>query len=406
MPGGPATGVPHAPSPEQLDRLAALLSPLSRLVQPKLYGVDSLREPMLLVGNHTIYGLVDVPFMIVELWRQRRIAVRGLGEHGHYAIPGWRDLLEAGGMVRGTRENVRELMRERQNVLVFPGGAGEVLKQRGERYALKWKERIGFAKLAIEHGYPVVPFAAVGVEDMFTVVADERTPVVSQASRLLRRLAGFPIPPLAVGVGPLVPRPERMYFWFGEAIDAGAFAGQGERGARRLRDETRTAVESGIRLLRAERARDPHRRVGARLLRQEPAADALREDRNALFVNTALNAWNFGGADGAAPWLARQVVLDDPPGWPGSSTWLGRRAAIERLDEVTTGLGGHWAEVVEARSDGEGVFVELCLRSSGAAVSVPIRTFFAVVTVRHGEITRLRLFLDEAAAAAASRPAA
>jgi len=401
MPGVSAGGVPLAPSSEQLDRLAALLSPLSRLVQPRLYGVDSLREPMLLVGNHTIYGLVDVPFMAAELWRQRRIAVRGLGEHGHYAIPGWRDLLEAGGMVRGTRENVRVLMRERQNILVYPGGAGEVLKQRGERYTLKWKQRIGFAKLAIEHGYPVVPFAAVGVEDMFAVIADEDTPVISQASRLLRRLVGIPIPPLSVGVGPMIPRPERMYFWFGEAIDASAFAGEGERGARRLRDETRTAVESGIRLLRAERARDPHRRVGARLLRREPAGDALRGDRNALFVNTALNAWNLGAAAGAAPWLARQVVLDDPPGWPGASTWIGRRAVIERLDEVTTGLGGHWAEVVEARADGDEVFVELCLRSSGTAVSVSIRTFFAVVSVRHGEIARLRLFLDAHAAESA-----
>ena len=406
MPGGPATGVPRAPSSEQLDRLTALLSPLSRLVQPKLYGVDALPEPMLLVGNHTIYGLVDVPFMVAELWRQQRIAVRGLGEHGHYSIPLWRDLLEAGGMVHGTRSNVRALMRERQNILVFPGGAGEVLKQRGERYTLKWKERIGFAKLAIEHGYPVVPFAAVGVEDMFTVVADERTPIVSQASRLLRRVAGMPIPPLSVGFGPMIPRPERMYFWFGEAIDASAFARDGERSARRLRDETRTAVESGIRLLRAEREADPHRRVGARVLRREPREDALREDRNALFVNTALTAWNLGGADGAAPWLAKQVVLEDPPGWPGASTWLGRRAVIERLEEVTTGLGGHWAEVVRTRPAGDEVFVELRLRSSGAAVSVPIRTFFAVVGVRHGEVTCMRLFLDEHAAAAASRPAA
>lgn len=406
MPGQPATGVPLAPSPEQLDRLASVVAPLSRLVQPRLYGVDSLREPMLLVGNHTIYGLLDVPFLLSELWRQRRIAVRGLGEHAHYSIPLWRDLLEAGGMVRGTRENVRALMRGRENILVFPGGAGEVLKQRGERYALKWKERIGFARLAIEHDYPVVPFAAVGVEDMFTVLADERTPILSQASRLTRRLVGMPIPPLSVGFGPMIPRPERMYFWFGEAIDAAAFAAGGERGARRLRDETRTAIESGIRLLRAEREADPHRRVGARVLRQEPQGDALREDRNALFVSTALSAWNLAGAAGAAPWLARQVVLVDPPGWPGASTWLGREAVMERLEEVTTGLGGHWAEVVHARSEGDEVLAELCLRSSGAAVSVPIRSFFAVVTVRHGEIARLRLFLDEQAASATLSSAA
>jgi hypothetical protein len=59
-----------------------------------------------------------------------------------------------------------------------------VLKQRGARYTLKWKERIGFAKLAFEFGCRIVPFAAIGVEDMLDVVADEDTPILGRASRL------------------------------------------------------------------------------------------------------------------------------------------------------------------------------------------------------------------------------
>lgn len=204
MPGSVASdlrGVPPAPDPAQLDRLAALVAPLSRVLQPKLYGVDRLREPMLLVGNHTLYGLLDVPFLIAELWTRRRTVVRGLGDHRHYAIPVWREMLESGGMVRGTRDNVRALMREGENILVFPGGSEEVFKQRGERYTLKWKERVGFAKLAIEAGYPVVPFAAVGVEEMFDVVLDNRTPGISRASELTKRLVGMPLPRWASASG-------------------------------------------------------------------------------------------------------------------------------------------------------------------------------------------------------------
>ncbi|HVP02574.1 MAG TPA: 1-acyl-sn-glycerol-3-phosphate acyltransferase [Solirubrobacteraceae bacterium] len=396
MPRPPGPRVPPAPSPAQLDRLATIIAPLSRVLQPKLYGVDRLEGPMLLVGNHTLYGLIDVPFLIAELWTRRRLVVRGLGEHGHYAIPVWRDLLESGGMVRGTRENVRVLMRERQNILVYPGGAGEVLKQRGERYTLKWKERIGFAALALEFGYPVVPLAAVGVENMFDVVADDRTPVLAQASRLMRRLVGMPLPPIGVGLGPLIPRPERLYFWFGDPIDPRSMSGSGEDAARALRDETRTALESGIRLLQAERQADPHRGLPRRLRREALHADAAPRDPHALFVRTALNAWNLAGAAGAAPWLARRVVLEDPPGWPGASTWLGRDAVVERLDEVTTGLGGHWAEVVGARSAGDEVLVELRLRSSGTAKSIPVATFFLLARVHAGQITRMRVFLDEA----------
>jgi len=56
-------------------------------------------------------------------------------------------------------------MGERATVLVFPGGAPEVNKRRGEKYQLMWKERIGFARLAIQYSYPIVPFAAVGAEE-------------------------------------------------------------------------------------------------------------------------------------------------------------------------------------------------------------------------------------------------
>jgi hypothetical protein len=43
--------------------------------------------------------------MMAELWTRRQTCVRGLGDHGHYAIPVWRNLLELCGMVRGARQN-------------------------------------------------------------------------------------------------------------------------------------------------------------------------------------------------------------------------------------------------------------------------------------------------------------
>jgi 1-acyl-sn-glycerol-3-phosphate acyltransferase len=178
------------------------------------------------------------------------MTVRGLGEHAHYAIPLWRDLLAACGTVRGTRDNVRALMRERQNVLVFPGGAREVNKRRGEQYQLIWKERIGFARLAIEHRYPVVPFAAVGAEEMLDVVVDVNNPVMAAFKGALERLGRLPLEPSivrGVGLTPL-PRPKRLYFWFGEPTETTAYARRrdSERAARALRDEVKTAVQNGI----------------------------------------------------------------------------------------------------------------------------------------------------------------
>jgi 1-acyl-sn-glycerol-3-phosphate acyltransferase len=263
------TEIPDLPPPEWIDRLVGLLGPLSRVIQPKLYGAERLpTDGALLVGNHSIYGLLDLPFMMAELWKERRIAIRGLGEHAHYAVPVWRDLLTVGGMVHGTRENVRALMRERQTILVFPGGAREVNKRRGQQYQLLWRERIGFARLAIEHSYPVVPVAAVGGDEMLDVIIDQDTPVYGEFARLYQKVMGFPTPPIVRGVGLTpIPRPERLYFWFDEPIDTARFGGRYDdtAAAQALRDEVKQAILGGIQYLRDERDVDPNRGLMARL---------------------------------------------------------------------------------------------------------------------------------------------
>jgi len=137
-------------------------------------------------------------------------------------------------------------------------------------------------------------------------------------------------------------------------------------------------------------------------LRAEPGEPALAvSDPDAWFVTKAFDAWNTAGTAGAAAWCSRWVVLEDPPGWPGAAHWRGREAAIERLDEVTTGLGGHWAEVTDARSVGDEVLVGMELRPAGGSRGIPVRAFHLIVEVQQGEITRLRVYLgaDEALAA-------
>lgn len=249
-----------------MDRLAGVLAPFARLTRPYVEGVGTLpRRGALYVGNHTLFAFLDLPFMMSELWQRRRIVLRGLGDHAHYAIPVWRDVLELCGMVRGTRENVRALFAAGEDVLVFPGGGDEVFKGRGQKYELLWKERLGFAKLAIEAGYPIVPFAAVGAEDMYDVIADSTMPGVAQVSALVERVLGVPLPPVPLGLGPF-PRPERLYFHFGPPIDTTRFDGDaGDGRARELRDEVRAAVLGGIDRLQRFREQDPDRGLLRRL---------------------------------------------------------------------------------------------------------------------------------------------
>jgi 1-acyl-sn-glycerol-3-phosphate acyltransferase len=202
--------------------------------------------------------------------------VRGLADHFHFAVPGWRELLVRMGAVPGTRENCAALLAAGEAVLVFPGGAREVYKRRGQRYELLWGERTGFARMAIAAGCPIVPFAAVGAEDRFDVLLDMDARVAAPARALVRKVAGRDDvgTVLVKGAGPLgLPRADRLYFRFGAPIATTPSAGRADDPDARgeCRDLVRAEVEAGIAALRARRDNDARRALLPRV------GDALRD---------------------------------------------------------------------------------------------------------------------------------
>lgn len=277
----PKAGPPARFDPSVVRQLDPLLQPLKRWLSPVAFGLEHVPRSgaVLLVGNHTIYGLLDIPMLGLLVFEATGRVPRGLGDHIHFAVPLWRDLLRRLGAVDGNRENCAQLLRDGELVLVFPGGGREVMKHKAERYQLIWKERIGFVRLAIEHGTPIVPFASVGVEDMFDIVTDAEDLLRSPVGDLLRVLGiadqpwfrgGEVIPPLTRGRGPAsIPRLERQYFLFGEPIATAHLAGRHEDRAAclDLRRVVQEAVEGQIRQLLEVRANDPERYPVQRLLR-------------------------------------------------------------------------------------------------------------------------------------------
>lgn len=276
--------VVQRPSEAELTAARVLLTPWQWVTAPRFYGMERVPRdrPALFVGNHTLMGVLDAPLLVLGLYDQCGVFVRPLGDHIHFQIPVWRDLLSRFGTVDGTRENCRALMRAGESILVFPGGGREVFKRRGERYHLIWKQRIGFARLAIEFGYPIVPFAAVGADDCYDIVADGNDLMRTPIGPLIEEFSPRPdtIPPLLRGLGPTpIPRPQRFYFWLGKPMETRAYRGREGDDAVcfALRERVRRAVQTGMRSLQAARSRDPDRELATRLVHrlQALAGDVL-----------------------------------------------------------------------------------------------------------------------------------
>ena len=255
--------------PPSVKSLQRMLRVANAWFSPLFLGLDKrdLSKPALWVGNHTLYGLFDVPLLVEYLYREQGVFVRGLGDRAHFAVPGWSQLLVKAGMLLGTPENCAALMQSGQHVLVFPGGGREVMRRKGEDYQLIWKNRSGFARLAIEHGYDIIPFGALGADENFDILLDAGEVSRSRLWTLFddhlklseRTRGGDMIPPLVRGIGAsLVPRPQRFYFGFGKRISTARLQGKSEdaRRVRALRGKVAKAIEEQLDMLIDYRQQD------------------------------------------------------------------------------------------------------------------------------------------------------
>jgi 1-acyl-sn-glycerol-3-phosphate acyltransferase len=251
-----------------LDRIHDGIAPVINLSRPYVSGLENLTADgrFLLVGNHTQFvggEVLLIPHFVRRAigTRVRPLADRRFGEQQGLG----RDLMTAYGGVVGAPETARELMRHNETILVFPGGGREIAKFKGEEYRLNWNGRSGFARIAVENDYPIVPVGLVGGDDVYKslVTRDSVLGRLSQTVSAKLTGRGDMAMPLMRGIGPtLIPRPQRMYLRFGQPIDTT----KPDRVATEdwvasVRKDTQQSLETILTELLAIRAGDPFREL-------------------------------------------------------------------------------------------------------------------------------------------------
>lgn len=214
-----------------------VVAPLEFYFSPRYYTFDKMdaTKPALYVTNHSVYGISDGVLFGAKLYTEKDIFLMSLVDNTHFKMPLWRDIIPKIGFINGSRENCAQLMEQKRNILVYPGGARETCKLKGEKYKLTWKKRTGFARMAISFGYDIIPVTSIGGDDAYDIHFDAKDIMNSPAGKLLKSSGlakkyfkdGEEIPPIATGIGiTSIPKPVRLYVKFGDRISTAAYQGQ------------------------------------------------------------------------------------------------------------------------------------------------------------------------------------
>ncbi|KAJ3217389.1 hypothetical protein HK099_005483 [Clydaea vesicula] len=201
---------------------------------------------VIFIGNHQLLGL-DLAALTPEIYLQTGLFVRALADSSHQYLPIFKHVTEYFGACEASRANCQALMDDSQPILIFPGAANEVFKdERHMKYELQWRKRVGFAKMAIENGYTIVPFSSVGLEDLVTVkfsissawfwtlIGDKKR--AAKNSYAHPESTRFPIPLPSF-------RYSKLYLNFGKPIDAKDYFST-EESIWDLREQVRIQVEN------------------------------------------------------------------------------------------------------------------------------------------------------------------
>ncbi|MCB9256745.1 MAG: acyltransferase family protein [Chitinophagales bacterium] len=266
MPKYLKTNSKYSPPPKDIVHFLAKFT--NWYFDPQYFGLENLSKdkPALYVSNHTLLGITDGPLYTAKLYEDLDIFLRVLVDNLHLGLPLWRSIMTDLGAVTGSREHVLDLMHNKQHILVFPGGANEVCKVKGEEYKLVWKERYGFVKLAIENSYPIIPISSLGGDELYDILVDKEEVKDSKLGEWLKEKGildkyfkgGENIPPLVKGIGPtLFPKPKKLYYKFGKAIETKHLKKDSkEENLKEMRDQVEAAIYDGISELKAIRSKE------------------------------------------------------------------------------------------------------------------------------------------------------
>jgi len=193
-----------------LDAFAPLIRAYFRY---ELFGLENIpaKGRAILVSNHGMLP-VDAVLLVHAVHEAYGRWPKGLTDRRIFRIPLLRQFFLDLGIVMANPQTGQALLDREEIVYIMPGGAREAFKSSRERYKLLWKRRMGFVRLAIRTGTPIIPAVCIGIDEIYHLLLDG----YSVSERIFGKDALLPIT-LPIGLGPL-PLPAKLTHYVGKPI--------------------------------------------------------------------------------------------------------------------------------------------------------------------------------------------
>jgi 1-acyl-sn-glycerol-3-phosphate acyltransferase len=161
-------------------------------------------ETSLLIGNHSGGSLTMDAWTFVYDWWRRFGTERVLHPTAHdvlMAAPGLGDYFRQVGVIPASRQGVTAALRSGCDVIIWPGGDVDAMRNWRRRDEAVLGGRKGFVRQAIRSGVPIVPVASVGGHDTAFVLSEGRWIAngLDRISGLKKKLRGVAMP-IVLGV--------------------------------------------------------------------------------------------------------------------------------------------------------------------------------------------------------------
>lgn len=130
-------------------------------------GMENLPEsgPALIVFYHGAIP-IDMYYFLARVYLQRNRLVYTVGDRFLWKVPGWGLISDVFKVSPGTVQSCATILKEGHLLAISPGGVYEA-QFGNHNYELLWRNRVGFAKVAIEAKVPIIPFFTQNVREGF-----------------------------------------------------------------------------------------------------------------------------------------------------------------------------------------------------------------------------------------------